>query len=266
MVEFRILRGRSRVINRIKTLELRRANFALFTELLGGISWARALEGRGVQDCWSLFKCHFLHAQERCIPLRKKWSKGSRRPARLNKELLAEIRWKRKVHGMWKEGQVTWEEYRNVVRACSDATRKAKAHLEIKLARDVKNNKKGFFNYISSKRKARDNVGPLLNEAGVLATEDAEKAELLIEVERFIQRLEQDIRGKGDSPAHSQGSNGPPCFLDSFSERSLGAAGSRLSLRLHRLTSKGYVQQQFQVCSQVKRDKITGIYQKFITH
>jgi len=54
---------------------------------------------------------------------------------------------------MRKEGQATWEEYRNVVRACRDATRKAKAHLELKLARDVKNNKKGFFNYISSQRK-----------------------------------------------------------------------------------------------------------------
>ena len=39
--------------------------------------------------------------------------------------------------------------------------------------------KKGSFNYISSKRKARDNVGPLLNEAGVLVTEDAENVELL---------------------------------------------------------------------------------------
>ncbi|GAB0210390.1 mitochondrial enolase superfamily member 1 [Grus japonensis] len=29
---------------------------------------------------------------------------------------------------------------------------------------DVKDNKKGFFKYISSKRKARENVGPLLNE------------------------------------------------------------------------------------------------------
>ncbi|KFR10440.1 hypothetical protein N306_01960, partial [Opisthocomus hoazin] len=163
----------------IKTLDLRRADFALFKELLGGIPWARALKGRGVHECWSLFKQHFFHAQEQCIPLRKKFSKGGRRPAWLNKELLAEIRQKRKVHGMWKEGQATWEEYRNVVRACRDATRKAKAHLELKLARDVKNNKKGFFNYISSKRKARDNVGPLLNEAGVLVTEDAEKAELL---------------------------------------------------------------------------------------
>jgi len=97
----------------------------------------------------------------------------------MNKELLAKLRWKRKVHGMWKEGQATWEEYRNVVRACRGATRKAKAHLVLNLARDVRNNKKGFFSYISSKRKARDNVGPLLNEAGVLVTEDAEKAELL---------------------------------------------------------------------------------------
>jgi len=159
MVEFRILRGGSRAISRIKTLDFRRANFALFNELLGGIPWARAFEGRGVQECWSLFKRHFLHAQERCIPLRKKSSKGGKRPAWMNKELLAEIRWKRKVHGMWKEGQNTWEEYRNVVRACRDATRKAKAHLELKLARDVKNNKKGFFSYISSKWKTRDNVG-----------------------------------------------------------------------------------------------------------
>ena len=50
---------------------------------------------------------------------------------------------------------------------------------ELKLTRDVKNNKKGFFNYISSKWKTRDNVGPLLNESGVLVMEDSEKAELL---------------------------------------------------------------------------------------
>jgi len=69
---------------------------------------------------------------------------------------------------MCKEGQATWEEYRNIVRACSDATRKAKAHLQLKLARDVKNNKKGFFNYITSKRKTRKSVGPFLNRVGVL--------------------------------------------------------------------------------------------------
>jgi len=79
MVNFRILRGGSRAISRIKTLDFRRANFGLFKELLGGIPWVRALEGRGVQESWLLFKHHFLHAQDRCIPLSKKSSKGGRR-------------------------------------------------------------------------------------------------------------------------------------------------------------------------------------------
>ena len=70
MVEFRILRGGSRAISRIKTLDCRRANFGLFEELLGGILWVRALEGRGVQESWSLFEDHFLHSQDQCIPLR----------------------------------------------------------------------------------------------------------------------------------------------------------------------------------------------------
>jgi len=41
--------------------------------------------------------------------------------------------------------------------------RKAKIHLELSLVRDVKDKKKGFFKYISSKRKTSKNVGQLLN-------------------------------------------------------------------------------------------------------
>ncbi|GAB0210180.1 mitochondrial enolase superfamily member 1 [Grus japonensis] len=97
----------------------------------------------------------------------------------MSKELLEKLKGKKEVYSMWKKGLATWEEYRNVVRVCRDATRKAKAHLELKLAGDVKDNEKGFFKYISSKRKTRENVGPLLNEVGALVMEDTEKAELL---------------------------------------------------------------------------------------
>ncbi|GAB0190397.1 mitochondrial enolase superfamily member 1 [Grus japonensis] len=79
---------------------------------------------------------------------------------------------------MWKKGLATWEEYRNIVRVYRDATRKAKAHLELNLARDVKDNK-GFFKYLSSRRKTRENVSLLLNEVGALVTEDTEEVELL---------------------------------------------------------------------------------------
>jgi len=68
MVNFRILRGGSRVISKIKTLDFKRANFGLFRDLLGEIPWVRALEGRGVQQSWSLYKHHSLHAQDQCLP------------------------------------------------------------------------------------------------------------------------------------------------------------------------------------------------------
>jgi len=73
------------------------------SNLLGRIPWVRALVGSGFQDSWSLFKHHFLHVQDRCIPLSKKSSKGGRRPIWMSKELLEELRQKRKVYGMWKE-------------------------------------------------------------------------------------------------------------------------------------------------------------------
>jgi len=101
MVEFRVLRGGSTAVSRITTLDFRRANFGLFKDLLGGIPWVRALECKGVQESWLLFKHYFLRAQDQCIPVSKKSSKGGRRPTWMSKELLAELRWKRKVYEMW---------------------------------------------------------------------------------------------------------------------------------------------------------------------
>lgn len=56
----------------------------------------------------------------------------------MNKELLEKLKWKRELHNIWKRGLATWEECRNIARECRDATRKSKAHLELKIAKDVK--------------------------------------------------------------------------------------------------------------------------------
>lgn len=47
--------------------------------------------------------------------------------------------------GCKKRGQATKEDCRNIVRICRDVRRKAKAHLQFSLARDIKDNKKGFY-------------------------------------------------------------------------------------------------------------------------
>ena len=64
MVEFKILSGRSKQKSRIATLNIRRANFDLFQDLLGAILWARVLEGKGACERWSAFKQRFFQAQD----------------------------------------------------------------------------------------------------------------------------------------------------------------------------------------------------------
>lgn len=52
------------------------------------------------------------------------------------------------------------------------------AQLELKLAREVKN-KKVFLRYMSSKQNHREDIGPLLNRAGKLVSNNADNAEVL---------------------------------------------------------------------------------------
>ncbi|KAK4816288.1 hypothetical protein QYF61_014586 [Mycteria americana] len=86
---------------------------------------------------------------------------------------------KKELQRQWKQGQVTWEEYRDTARLCRDGVRKAKAQLELNLARDAKNNKKGFYRYTNQKRKVKESVPPLMNKNGDLVSTDEEKAEVL---------------------------------------------------------------------------------------
>ncbi|GAB0204961.1 mitochondrial enolase superfamily member 1 [Grus japonensis] len=104
---------------------------------------------------------------------------NTKRPPWMNKELLGKVKQKKEAYRGWKQGQVTWEEYRETVRAARDQVRKVKALIELNLARDVKDNKKSFYRYVSDKRRTRENVSPLQNETGDLVTQDMEKAEVL---------------------------------------------------------------------------------------
>lgn len=68
---------------------------------------------------------------------------------------------------------------------CSNWVRKAKAHLELNLAGYLKGKKKVFYRYLNSKRKTRENMGPLLG-AGNLMTKDMGKAKALNALFEFI--------------------------------------------------------------------------------
>jgi len=140
MGEFKILRAVRRAHDKLNTLDLRRTDFSCFKDLLGKVPWDRALERRGAQESWLIFKDHLLQAQEWCIPTKRKLGKNTGKPAWMNRELLDNLKHKKEANRGWKQGQVAWEEYR----AARGQVRKAKVLIELNLARDVKGNKKSF--------------------------------------------------------------------------------------------------------------------------
>jgi len=64
------------------------------------------------------------------------------------------------MHRQWKQGQVSWEKYRDSAQLCRDGVRKAKAQLELNITTDAKNNKKDFYRYVSQKRKVKESISP----------------------------------------------------------------------------------------------------------
>ncbi|KAJ7413813.1 hypothetical protein WISP_88137 [Willisornis vidua] len=91
-------------------------------------------------------------------------------------EYFLEKRQKRKVYAQWKQGQVTWEEYRDAACHYREKIRMAKAQLELKLDRNVGTLKRVFFKYINGNRQYRNTTSPSLDEDGHLKNRTRDKA------------------------------------------------------------------------------------------
>ena len=114
IVEYKILRASNKVCSKLTNLDFRRADFSLFRELLGRMIWYKALEGRGAQESWSVFKKHLLQAQKQHTLRKRKVGKNDKRPPWINKELLDVLQSKKKVSRECKQEQVSWEDYQEV--------------------------------------------------------------------------------------------------------------------------------------------------------
>ncbi|KAJ7407514.1 hypothetical protein BTVI_63030 [Pitangus sulphuratus] len=88
MVEFEILRATRRAHSKLTTLDFRTADFDLLRDVLDRVPWDNALEGRGAQEIWLIFKDHLLQAQKPYIPTKRKSGKNTRRSAWMTKEFI----------------------------------------------------------------------------------------------------------------------------------------------------------------------------------
>jgi len=145
------------VKSQLRTLNFRKAKFQLFKKVVNRTPWEKVLRDRGAEQSWQIVKDAFHRAQELSIPMCKKSGEEGKRPAWLSQDLLIKLRGRKEMHRQWMQGQVSWEEYRDAAQLCRDDARKAKAPLELNLARDTKNNK-GIYRYVRQKRKVKESV------------------------------------------------------------------------------------------------------------
>jgi len=80
VMEFKIFKISKRVCSKLATLDFREADLELFRELLGKVTWDKALEGRGAQESWLVSKDCLLQAQKQCMQRKRKAGKNASRP------------------------------------------------------------------------------------------------------------------------------------------------------------------------------------------
>eukprot|EP00057_Strongylocentrotus_purpuratus_P009185 XP_011663659.1 PREDICTED: RNA-directed DNA polymerase from mobile element jockey-like [Strongylocentrotus purpuratus] len=116
-------------------------------------------------------------------PCRTKVETKKKKPLWMCKEALAKV--KKKYHA-WKRYTATkhFRDYEAYIKLRNEATkdvRSAKIKFERRLAQEIKENPKGFWNYVRSKTKVKSGISDLIKEDGSKTTSDEEKAEVLNE-------------------------------------------------------------------------------------
>lgn len=131
--------GRSKTgTSRNFTLDLGQADFSLLRTLTDRVPWESVLKGEGVLEGWMCFKKALLNIQKQALPTCRETCCQRKRLSWLNRELQLELREENRKCWLWKEGQVTCEDYKDVTTSCSEKIRKAQSQLKLDLAPTVK--------------------------------------------------------------------------------------------------------------------------------
>lgn len=111
MVEFRVLRGGNKAKIRTATIDFRRVELGLSRNLLEGIPWETALE-KSPGELADIQGSPPPSSRQPILTTRKT-DKADRTPAWMKKALLTRLRRKKEEFKRWKQGWMTWKEYKH---------------------------------------------------------------------------------------------------------------------------------------------------------
>ena len=149
------------------------------------VNWTE-IESLDANAAWDFFASRVQKAMDSNIPKTKPYRPGGgpkkeKKPLWMCQEALSKV--KKKYHA-WKRYTNTkqYGDYLNYVKARNEATkevRRAKRQFEKRLAKEIKNSPKGFWNYVRSKTKVKSGISDLIKDDGEKTQTDEEKADVL---------------------------------------------------------------------------------------
>jgi hypothetical protein len=157
----------------------RRADWPSIKRELARDDWDERMRGATTEQAWTMLKTRVQGLIEKHVPPRRR--RNHNRPPWLSRDILREIRRKKRLWRQAKDGQKV-EEYKQAEKSVKNMIRNAKRKFERDIAKGCgseRENKKRFFSYIKKKTRSRTGIGPLKDDRGGTVQDDQEMAELL---------------------------------------------------------------------------------------
>ena len=161
-----------------------KANFDGINFYLQEVDWDTLLKDKNVDDMWTLIKNHIYKAQELFVP---------NKTINNNKIKANHIAMDDTLHFLLKEKRYLFKFYKkyntksamykyNYARnRVSAKIKHMKMSKENKIAKNIKDNPKAFYQYIASKTITKEGVYELINKEGKLTNDDTEKCNIVNE-------------------------------------------------------------------------------------
>ena len=155
----------------------RRADWQAMRNEVSGRAWLAELRRADTAGAWDLFKEKMDYLIAKYVPSQRR--RNQNKPAWLSQNILREIRKKKRVWKLVRNGAGSMENYKKVEKSVTNMIRSAKRKFEKKLASGKEGGNRQFFAYVKRKTGNRSSVGPLKNSGGETVADAQGMAEIL---------------------------------------------------------------------------------------
>ena len=141
-------------------------------------NWEEDLDGKNVEETWTLIRNAIQEAMERNIPWKKRRKRF--RPQWMTTTIESKIEGKKRAWARWKRtgAETDKRAYKKEVKEVKKKIKNAKRNLEKKIANGSKKKPKSFYAYLKSERGNRVKIGPLKDDNGELVMGAKEMADV----------------------------------------------------------------------------------------